>query len=471
MAEPLPEDAAPPAREPDPVARPRPPRRPGRHGPRIHPDRPLDPDAVELARHPGLGRRALLFLGPGFVTGASDDDPSGIGTYAQAGAATGYATLWTMLVMFPMMTAAQFVAAKVGLVSGRGLAGVLRGRYPRPVLYGAMVLLVVANTLNAGADIGAIAAAAGLLVPVPPVLFVVPTGLLIAAIQVFGSYNRVAGLLKWLALSLLSYLAVAFFTRPDIGAVLRGTLVPTIRLDPAYIGLLVALMGTTISPYLFFWQASQEVDRQVSVGRRRLWQRQGASRSELRLALGDTLAGMGFSQVIAFFIVLTFGSTLFAAGHHQIDSAAAAAEALRPLAGDLASALLATGLISSGILAVPVLTGSAAYGVAETFGWNAGLDEKPGRAREFYAVIVGATAVGAAINFLPGLNAMSALVIAAVINGILAGPLLALLMVVSNDRSVMGSRTNGRLLNVLGWGTTAIMLLAAVALLVTTILG
>jgi NRAMP (natural resistance-associated macrophage protein)-like metal ion transporter len=415
-------------------------------------------------------KRALLVMGPGVITGASDDDPSGIGTYAQAGASYGYATLWTVVLMLPMVTTVQYISAKVGLVSGRGLAGVLRQYYPRWVLYPAILALVVANTLNAGADIGAIAAALNLLLPVPAVAFIVPIGAAIVAVQVLGSYHLIARVFKWLALALLAYLAAALFTRPNVGSVLAGSFVPTIRLDPQYIGILVALLGTTISPYLFFWQASQEVDEERQIGRKWLWQRQGASRTELRYALWDTMAGMVLCEVVAYSIILTAGATLFAANNHDITSAAEAAEGLRPLAGEWCTALLAVGLIGTGVLAVPILTGSAAYGVAEAFGWSSGLDSRPSRAPQFYAVIAAATAIGMGINFV-GLNPIAVLVVTAVINGLLAAPLLVVLMLVSNDRKVMGERVNGRLVNVIGCVTAVVLSAAALGLIVTTLLG
>ncbi|HEX8939507.1 MAG TPA: divalent metal cation transporter [Candidatus Limnocylindrales bacterium] len=438
--------------------------------PRVHPDRPADPSIKALERESNPLKRILGVLGPGFITGASDDDPSGIGTYAQAGAQFGYATLWTTLLMLPMMSAVQYICAKVGMVTGRGLAGVLRAHYPRAVLYPAVLAMVVANTINAGADLGAIAAAIGLLVPVPAVVFVVPVTAAILAIQLFGSYALIARVFKWLALALLAYIGAALFARPDALAVLRGTFIPTLSLSPAFIGILVALLGTTISPYLFFWQASHEVEVELDMGRHRLWQRQGASKKELKYALWDTLAGMTFSEIVAYFIIFATGATLFAHGQRNISSATDAAQALRPIAGDLSAVLLAIGLIGAGTLAVPVLTGAAAYGVSEAFGWPFGLDRKPGRAPQFYAVIVIATVVGMAINFL-GINPIDALVLTAVINGLLAPPLLVLVMLVSNDRRIMGRRTNGPWLNVLGWSTTILMALAAIALIVTTLLG
>ena len=435
----------------------------------MNPARPVDPGAAELLAEKNPVARLFKVLGPGLVTGASDDDPSGIGTYAQAGAQYGYATLWATLLMLPMMTAVQYMCAKIGLVTGRGLAGALREHYPR-ALYPAVIALVIANTLNAGADIGAIAAAINLLVPIWAIVLVVPVGLGIIGLQLFGSYRLIEKVFKWLALALLAYLGAALFARPDVIKVLAGTFVPTIRLDPAYIGILVALLGTTISPYLFFWQASQEVEEQISIGCRKLRDRQGASRFELKYALWDTIAGMVFSEIVAYFIILATGATLFTAGKTNIGSATDAAQALRPIAGDAATLLLAVGLIGAGVLAVPVLTGSAAYAMSEAFGWRSGLDRKVTRAPQFYLVIVAATLVGMAINFL-GINPITALVLSAVLNGLIAAPLLVLVMLVSNDRSVMGERTNGRLLNVAGWVTTAVLGVAALALIGTTIVG
>ena len=456
-----PEGAAP-RREPAAASDPR--------GPVVRPGRPPNPTVVAMRSERNPLLRALSVLGPGLITGASDDDPSGIGTYAQAGAQFGYGTLWATVAMLPMMSSVQYMCAKIGLVTGRGLAGVLRQHYPRAVLYPAVLAMVVANTINAGADIGAIAAAINLVFPIPALALVIPVSALLLLLQVYGSYGLIVRVFKWLTLALFAYIGAALFARPDALGVLRGTLVPTIRLDPQFIALLVALLGTTISPYLFFWQASHEVEEEMSMGRRRLWQRQGASGAELRYALWDTLAGMALSELVAYFIILATGATLFVHGRTTITSATEAAQALRPIAGDASSLLLAVGLIGAGVLAVPVLTGAAAYGVSEAFGWPFGLDRKPSRAPQFYAVIVLATVVGMLINFL-GINPMTALVVTAVINGLLAPPLLMLVMLVSNNRAVMGSRTNGRPLNVLGWATTALMAIAALALIVASIAG
>jgi NRAMP (natural resistance-associated macrophage protein)-like metal ion transporter len=419
-----------------------------------------------LEREPNPVKRFLKVLGPGFITGASDDDPSGIGTYAVAGASLGFAALWTALVTFPLMAIVQFVCAKVGLVSGRGLAGVLREHYPRWLLYPAVLGLLVANTINVGADIGAIAASINLLVPIPAAWTIVPVTLGILALQVFGSYRVIARFFKWLTLALFAYLGSALLARPDWGEVLRGTVVPTFRLDNDFITTLVAILGTTISPYLFFWQASEEVEEEVSTGRVRLWERRGASDKEMTYAAWDVSIGMFFSNVVMYFIVLATAATLFKAGKTDIKSAAEAAEALRPLAGDLSAVLLAVGLIGAGVLAVPILSASAAYALSEAFGWTYGLDTNPGRAKQFYGVIAVATLVGMAINYV-GINPIDALFWTAVINGVLAPPLLVLIMLVANNRTIMGERVNGAWTNLLGWITTAAMALAAVAMFVT----
>ena len=439
----------------------------GRGEPWVHGDRPVDPKAAGLRAQKNPLRRLGKDLGPGLITGASDDDPSGIGTYAQAGAQHGFATLWMPIAMLPMVTAVQYMCAKIGMVTGRGLAGVLRENY-RGALYPAVIALVIANTLNAGADIGAIAAAINLLVPIPAVVFIIPISLAIVLLQVFGNYRLIERVFKWLALALLAYIGAALLARPNVWDVLSGTLIPTIRLDPKYIGIVVAILGTTISPYLFFWQASEEVEEEIGMGRVDLRQREGASRFELKYAMWDTLAGMFLAVVVAYAIILATGATLFVAGNTDISSATEAAQALRPLAGDASELLLAVGLIGAGVLGVPILTGAAAYGVAEAFGWRSGLNRKLTGAPQFYLVIIAATFVGMAINFV-GINPITALVLSAVLNGLVAPPLLVLVMIVSNDRAVMGRWTNGPLLNAVGWVTTILMSVAAVGLIVTTI--
>jgi Mn2+/Fe2+ NRAMP family transporter len=328
--------------------------------------------------------------------------------------------------------------------------------------------LVIANSINAGTDIGAVAAAVNLLVPIPIILMVVPIALLILGLQIWGSYRLIARVFKWLTLALLAYIGSAFFAHPNVGAVLRGTFIPTFRFESTYLATLVSILGTTISPYLFFWQADEEVEEEVSMGRRRLWQRQGATDTELKYAAWDVNIGMGLSNVVMYFIILATGATLFQAGKTNIQSATDAAQALRPLAGSAATILLAVGLIGAGILAVPILTGSAAYAVAQALGWPYGLDKKLGHAKLFYGVIASATLLGMLVNFV-GINPIDALFWTAVINGLLAPPLLVIIMLVANNRTVMQKRVNGRGINVLGWITTVVMFAAAIMLVFTWI--
>jgi NRAMP (natural resistance-associated macrophage protein)-like metal ion transporter len=405
-------------------------------------------------------------MGPGLITGASDDDPSGIGTYAVAGASFGFKTLWMALITFPMMSAVQFMCAKVGMVSGRGLAGVLKTYYPRNVLYIAVFSLVVANSINAGADIGAIAAGINLLAPIPIWSLIVPITLAVIALQVWGSYKMIAGIFKWLSLALLTYVVSAFFCKPNLHEVLRGTLIPSFPMNRAFLSLTVAILGTTISPYMFFWQSNQEVEEEIALGRTTLSQRKGATDAELKYAAVDVNLGMLLSNVVMYFVILSTAATLFKAGKTEVQSAAEAAQALRPLAGRAAEALLALGLIGTGFLAVPILTGSSAYAFAEAFGWEYGFDKRPRRAKAFYWLIAGSTLLGMMINFV-GVNPIKALFLTAVINGFLAPPLLVLIMLVTNNKKVMGKRVNGTALNIAGWVTTLAMFAAAIGLAVT----
>ena len=421
---------------------------------------------VTLARERNPLKRFVKILGPGLVTGASDDDPSGIGTYALAGASLGFSTLWTAVVTFPMMTAVQFICAKIGMVTGVGLARVLRRHYSKGLLYPVVGGLVIANTINAGADIGAIAAAVNLLVPIPVTAMIVPIALVILGLQVWGSYRLIAQTFKWLTLALFAYIGAALYARPDPWEVLRGTLIPTFSLDARFMTTLVAILGTTISPYLFFWQASQEVEEEISMGRRTLKARQGATDRELTYAGLDVTTGMFFSNVVMYFIMLATAATLFQGGHRDIQSATEAAQALRPLAGDGAYVLLALGLIGAGFLGVPVLTGSSAYAMAEALGWRYGLDEKPRRAKLFYGMIIVPTLIGMLINFI-GINPIRALFWTAVINGFLAPPMLVVIMLIANNRTIMGERTNGLWANIVGWATTAVMWAAAIGLILT----
>jgi NRAMP (natural resistance-associated macrophage protein)-like metal ion transporter len=419
-----------------------------------------------IARDPNPIRRFVKLLGPGLITGASDDDPSGIGTYATAGASLGYATLWTAPLTYPLMAAVQYICAKIGMVCGTGLAGVLRRHYSSKLLYPVLLSLVIANTINAGADIGAIAAAMNLLVPIPPTVVVVPVALIIVLLQIWGSYRLIARTFKWLTLTLFAYIASTFLANPPWGEVLKATFIPTIRFDSTYLLTLVAILGTTISPHLFFWQASEEVEEEVSMGRKRLWQREGATDAELKYAALDVNIGMMFCNVVFYFVILGTAATLHVGGKIDIESATDAAQALRPLAGNAASILFALGIIGAGFLAVPVLTGSAAYAIAEAFGWQYGLDEKPERAKQFYAAIAISTAIGMFINFI-GINPIKALFWTAVINGFLAPPLLVVIMIVANNKTIMGNRTNGFWMNLLGWSAVIVMFAAAIASVLT----
>jgi len=407
-------------------------------------------------------------LGPGLVTGASDDDPSGITTYSVAGAALGYGMLWTALATFPLMAAVQLICARIGLVTGRGLAGTIRRYYPRPFLYVACLLLLVANVFNIGADLAGMADATHMLTGVPPLVSVPMFGLAVLLATVYLTYARFAQYLKWLTGVLFAYVLAALLAKPDWRQVAVATVVPSLRGDALYVTTLVAVLGTTISPYLFFWQASQEVEEEKARGRRTLVQRRGANAHELSDARLDVITGMLFSNVVMFFIMLATGATLHPSGRSEIETAREAAEALRPLAGDGAYLLFALGLIGTGFLAVPVLAGSASFAVAEVFGWRAGLDLSPRRGRRFYLVFAGAVATGVVLR-LAGTNPIRMLFLSALLNGLLAPPLLLLVMLVSNNRKIMGAHANGPWLNVLGWSATIVMSVAALAFLATSL--
>jgi NRAMP (natural resistance-associated macrophage protein)-like metal ion transporter len=412
--------------------------------------------------------RYFRTLGPGLVTGASDDDPSGVTTYAVAGATFGTAMLWTALVTLPLMAAIQLTCARIGLVSGRGLAGAMRRHYPRWFLYGACLLLLAANVFNIAADLAGMADAAEMLTGVPSGLWVVLFGLGVVAATVYTSYATFAAWLKWLTAVLFAYIVSAVLAQPDWSAALRDTLVPRVPWDARAVPTLVGILGTTISPYLFFWQASQEVEEERAMGRRTVAERRGASDHELRDARQDVFTGMAFSNVVMYFIILATAATLFRAGLNDIETSRQAAEALRPLAGDGAYLLFALGLIGTGLLAIPVLAGSASYAVAELFSWRAGLDLKPGQARRFYLVLGGAIGAGALLDTL-GIGAVRMLFLSAIVNGLLAPPLMLLVMLVGNNPTIMGTRVNGVWLNVFGWAATAVMTLAMLAFVWTVL--
>lgn len=411
-------------------------------------------------------KRFLDRLGPGLITGASDDDPSGIATYSQAGAALGFATLWTAIVTLPLMVVVQHICAKIGMVSGRGLAGVLNRYYSKKLLYPVVLGLVIANTINAGTDIAAIAAAINMFVPIPIGALVIPIAIAIVGLQIWGSYRLIVKIFKWLTLSLFAYVIAAFLAKPDWYSVAKATFLPQISFTSDYITTIVAILGTTISPYLFFWEASEEVEEEKSEGRSKLSERKGATDVEIRKEKIDTVVGMLFCNLVFYFVIVSAGATLHVTGKTNILSATEAAQALRPLAGNFATVLFGIGLVGAGLLAIPVLTGSAAYAVSETFGWPSGLDEKPRHAKKFYAVIAASTLVGVLIDFA-GVDPISALFWTAVINGVVAPPLLVVVMLVANNKRVMGTRTNGVWANIVGWLAAAVMFAAAIAMFVT----
>lgn len=406
-------------------------------------------------------RDLISVLGPGLVTGAADDDPSGIGTYSQVGAQFGFGLAWTMFFGFPLLASIQAICARIGAVTGKGIAQNLRQHYPPALLRLVVVLLLVANVINLGADLGAMGAALALLLPGPVLAYTVAFGVVSVLLEVFLSYAQYERVLKWTTLSLFAYVGVVFVAQVPWETAAYDILVPHFTFDREHAMALVAIFGTTISPYLFFWQAGQEVEEQhrrhikpLHVSPRKV------AGQELRRIRTDTLVGMGFSHLTALFIIIATAATLNAHGIKDITSAAQAAEALRPIAGDLAFALFALGIIGTGLLAVPILAGSAAYAVSETFGWTEGLDRKPREAKAFYGAIALATAGGIALNFI-GVDPMRALYWAAVVNGLLAPPLMVVTMLIAQNRKVMGSLTLGRGLAFGGWLSTAVMWVVA----------
>jgi NRAMP (natural resistance-associated macrophage protein)-like metal ion transporter len=419
------------------------------------------PEAVR--NRPSLPVRILRQLGPGLVTGAADDDPSGIATYSQAGAQFGYGLAWTIPFSFPLLAAIQAISARIGSVTGRGIAQNLRRHY-HPVLLRAVVLmLLVANVINLGADLGAMGAALTLLVGGPPLVYTIGFGVICVLVEVFTSYARYAAVLKWTTLSLFTYVAVVFVAHVPWATALPNMIVPRFTMDAAHITALVAILGTTISPYLFFWQAGQEVEEQHRRHHKPLCIAPREAGPELRRIRIDTLVGMGFSHSVALCIIIATAATLNANGITDIKTSAQAAEALRPVAGDFAFALFTIGILGTGLLAVPVLAGSAAYAVSETFGWVEGLDRKPREAKAFYATIALATLGGMALNF-SAIDPIKALFWAAVVNGVLATPLMIVMMLIATNGRIMGRLTLPMPLRIGGWFATASMALVSVAL-------
>jgi NRAMP (natural resistance-associated macrophage protein)-like metal ion transporter len=408
----------------------------------------------------------LRALGLGLITGAADDDCSAIGTYAAAGAKFGTALLWTAPVTMPMMFAVVYLSAKLGQVTGKGLFGVIHDHFPRWLLKMILAGVLVGNTFEAGADIGGMAAALNVLVPVPFHATVLVVAAMILALQIWGSYKLIRNIFRWLALVLLAYVGAAFMARPELIPVLKGTFIPTIEFNQEFLSVLVAIIGTTLSAYLYTWQSNQEVEEEIAMGRTRLSQRQGATENELRATRKDIFFGMLFSNLIMYFIILSTSAALHKTGVTNIDTAAQAAEALHPIAGNAAGYLFALGVVAVGFLAVPVMTTGAAYDLAQTFGWKHGLGAKPREAKAFYGAIVGFTILAVGINFL-GFNPMKVLVWSGIAQGFSTPPLMLLILLITNNKRIMGDRANGLAMKILGWITTASIFAATAGLVVS----
>ncbi|MBC7711107.1 MAG: divalent metal cation transporter [Rhizobacter sp.] len=409
---------------------------------------------------------ALKHLGPGLITGAADDDPSGIATYSQAGAQFGFGMLWTVVFTYPLMCGIQMVSARLGCLSGRGLAANIKAEFPKPVLYAIVGLLLLANTINIAADIAAMGEALRLLLGGSAHVYSVTFGLLCLLLQVFIPYQRYVRYLKWLTLALLAYVAVVFTISVPWLEVAQRVVWPQLAVTRESIIMIVAVFGTTISPYLFFWQAAQEMEDLRSSHTAGETITLVVAQGHLRRIKWDTYIGMGFSNLVAFFIILSAAATLHQAGITDIQTSAQAAEALRPLAGDFAFLLFSLGIIGTGMLAVPVLAGSAAYAVVESFDWHSGLDKKLHEAKEFYAIIALATLGGVLLNFM-SIDPIKALFWSAVINGVIALPIMVVMMLLGSNQRVMGRFTIGKRLRWLGWLATVVMGAAVVAMFVT----
>lgn len=424
----------------------------------------------EARRRGPLGYLALL--GPGLITGASDDDPSGIGTYSQVGSQFGFGLLWTALFTFPLMAAVQEMCGRIALHTGVGLGVTLRRKFPTWLVGIAILGLFVANTINVGADLGAVAAGGSLLARghIQAIWLVVPAALLVFGLQLFADYTVIFRTFKWLTLALFAYVLTGFLAHPALLEVLKATFIPHLELSTAFIAALVAVLGTTISPYLFFWQASAEVDEMKAAGLATEAARRGIRRSELGAARFDIFTGMLFSNVVMYFIILTSAAVLHAHGKTDVQTADQAAAALAPLAGPFAFILFAAGLIGTGLLAIPILTASAAYAIKEFLRMPGSLAVKPQYRPTFYAIIGLATLAGVGMNFLH-IDPIRALFITAVINGFLAPPLLILIVLLASDRKAMGRQVSGKLSKTLTWATAALMSVAAIALAVTALVA
>jgi NRAMP (natural resistance-associated macrophage protein)-like metal ion transporter len=411
-------------------------------------------------KNPKKQKSFLSKLGPGLITGASDDDPSGIGTYSQAGAQLGFGIGWTMLLTYPLMAAIQEISARIGRVTGHGIAGNVCRYFPAPVMWSLVILLFIANTFNVAADLAAMADSLKLLIGGPRISYVVGFGCVSVLAQIYLEYKRYVAILKWLTLALLAYVIALAVVKVPWDQALRGLLVPSVRWDGAFLTTLVAILGTTISPYLFIWQSSQEAEEQrIDANKKPLKVSPSTKDEEFARIRADTLVGMAFSNVIAIAIIVTTAATLHAHGKTNIETSAQAAEALRPLAGTFAELIFALGIIGTGLLAVPVLAGSTAYAIGEGRKWPVGLSRKPKRAVAFYAVLAFSVLIGIGLNFTP-LDPIKALYWSAVINGVLAPPIMVLMMLLVRQKSVMGNLRVEGWLCWLGWLATAVMALS-----------
>jgi NRAMP (natural resistance-associated macrophage protein)-like metal ion transporter len=420
-------------------------------------------------------KRTFRLLGPGLITGASDDDPSGIATYSQAGARFGLGMLWMVLFLYPMMLIIEEMCARIGLVTGKGLASAIKKKYSRNIVIPLVIFLLIANTINIGADIGAMSASIRLVFPDIP--FIIATlafvGIILAA-EIFIPYRKYSKLLKYLTLSLFAYIVTAIIVGGNWIEIISATIIPHIEFNSEFVTMFVAIFGTTISPYLFFWQTSEEVEEDVQGGKiKEIGEgKPSISKSEIKLMRSDVAIGMAFSVSIMWAIMVTAAGTLHDNGQVDIQTAEQAAKALEPLvksfpyAGQISQMIFALGIIGTGLLAIPVLAGSSAYALSDTFGWKEGLNKKFGQARPFYIVIAASTAIGLFINF-SGIDPIKALIYTAVINGIVAVPILFAIMKIANDKAILENSTNGQISNIVGWSTFLIMAISAANLIIT----
>jgi NRAMP (natural resistance-associated macrophage protein)-like metal ion transporter len=410
------------------------------------------------------GRTLLRSFGLGIITGAADDDCSAVGTYSQAGAAFGYTLLWTVPFLPPMMVAVVYLSSKLGQVTGQGLFAVIRNHYPRWLLYPIVLCVVIGNTIEAGADIGGIAAALHLLLPVPAGLLVIAVTVISLVLQIWGSYRLISNIFRLLSLSLLAYVGSMILSHPDVGAIRRAIFLPSIRFDRESLSILVAMIGTALSAYLFTWQSNEEVEEKVTSGQIDPGDRRGTTGQHLRRTALDVAFGMFFSALVMYSIIVATAATLHRSGQQQIETAAQAAQALTPIAGHAASLLFCIGIVGVGFLAIPVMTTGAAYDVCQSFRCRNGLHLKWRDGKIFYGVIAGVMAAAAGMNFL-GINPMRALVLAGIVQGFSTPPLMLLIMLLTNKRSVVGDKLNTPLVNGMGWATTVITSAASLALL------